>query len=459
MSMARLLFLAAIGAGGASALAHCAAHPVDAVVWEGDAGVSTSDAAGGPATMVWPNGVSHANSDPWIAANHDQIAQMQPRVLVLDFANRFTAPDGTVVNAGYDIAQSLEPLIQDHIQAFQVASQYQGYKNPNAPAFLQYQIAKVADLRDTSGAVNSALLPVTNGSVDYGQLGGAAFADEIGIADPADPSTHLGLCGLFEKGVIHEVWAVTADPQNPSDPPSIKFAQSVETKQAYDANDSPIAGDLTCTVSPCINQVLACGVTVRIVDFNPGRGAGCHLFDMGLLWQGYLQGGALPAFTKSARTFFNFDFDSRFHAPFPSFFGVCPAASPDGGACISWTSQVHAVSGPTASTPFDFSPMSAGCGNVVFPPNATAAYLQADDRTVLTSCENYGEHNGTGGADLTTPYTNALAASDYAGNPNVATDCGGSQPTYLFASMPGLGTTSTNADGTAMRNWWVYLFY
>ena len=54
---------------------------------------------------------------------------------------------------------------------------------------------------------------------------------------------------------------------------------------------------------------------------------------------------------------------------------------------------------------------------------------------------------------------NALAEKDYAGVPGVATDCGGSQPTYMFASMPGLGTTATAADGTPMRNWWVYLFY
>jgi hypothetical protein len=160
-----------------------------------------------------------------------------------------------------------------------------------------------------------------------------------------------------------------------------------------------------------------------------------------------------------ARTFFNFDFDVRFHAPFPSFYGVCPASSPDGGACITWTSETHAVSGPAASTPFDFAPLTAGCGNVTFPPNATSAYVQAGDQTVLTSCENYGLHNGDGGADLTTAYSNQLVANYYAQNPSVATDCGGSQPTYLFASIPGLGTRATAPDGTAMRNWWVYLFY
>ena len=41
----------------------------------------------------------------------------------------------------------------------------------------------------------------------------------------------------------------------------------------------------------------------------------------------------------------------------------------------------------------------------------------------------------------------------------VATDCGGPQPTYIFGSMPGLGTTATASDGTPMHNWWVYEFY
>jgi hypothetical protein len=150
-------------------LARCAARPLDAVVWDGivdAAGTTEVEAAAPPATMVWPNPVSQANSDPWIAEHHAQLAQMQPRVLVLDFANEFMNESGVLVPAGYDLQQTVQPLLQEHIGAFTVASQYGGYKNPNAPAFLQYQIVKIVDLRDSSGAVNSANLPVTNGSVD-----------------------------------------------------------------------------------------------------------------------------------------------------------------------------------------------------------------------------------------------------------------------------------------------------
>jgi hypothetical protein len=452
----------------ACGLARCAARPVDAVVYGGDAAIeatttgldaATEGPSAQPATMVWPNQVSTKNSDPWIAQHHDQIAQMQPQVLVLDFVNTFQPASGPVVAAGYDIQATVVPLLQQHIDAFAVASQYHGYKDRSAPPFLRYQVKKIVDLRDASGAVNSGKIPVSAGSIDYAQLGTQAFADAIGIADPDRPGNSLTLCGLFEKGIINEVWAMAADPLRSTDPPTITFDQVVETKKAYDANDSPVAGRLSCTSSPCVDQAIPCSVTMRIYDFNPGRGAGCHLFVNGLVWQNYLGAGVLPAFAKVARTFFDDDFDQRFHAPFPSFSGTCQPPPADGGACIDWLSQTRAVSGPASAERFDFSPMSAGCGNVIFPPNATGISVQQGDVTVLTSCENYGLHNGAAGADLTTPYTNAIAAADYAGLAGVATDCGGSQPTYLLASMPGLGTTATASDGTPMKNWWVYLFY
>lgn len=447
------------GLAAAWATAHCAAHPVDAVIWEGAGDAGSSRVT----TMVWPNPASTANSDPWIAQHHDQIAVLQPQVLFLDFANRFATESGGLVAAGYDLSV-VQQLIDHHVNAFHVASQYHGYNNPNAstPAFLQYQIKKIVDLRDASGNVNSRLLPVTSANppgVDYAQLNSTSFATLMGIKDPDNPAAYLNLCGLFEKGIINEVWAMTADPVTPSDPASVKFDEVTETKQAYDANNNPIPGQLTCTTTPCINQALPCKVTTRLYDFNPGRGAGCHLFDNGLLWQTYLTAPVLPAFARVARTFFNFDFEQRFGASFPSFYSVCPPVGPDAGACITWPSQIQALGGPASTMAFNFLPMSAGCGNVIFPPNATGYSVQAGDPTVVTSCENYGLHNGPNGADQTTPYTNAIATGYYGTNPDVASDCGGSQPTYILASMPGLGTTATAPDGTAMKNWWVYLFY
>jgi hypothetical protein len=476
MNRAGRLACVAAGALAVAMCEECAARVVDAVdVYapglDGGGGSSGSSGVGAdasldasdasiPPTLFWPNPVSHTNSDLWIKTHHAQIVRMQPEVLVLDFANRFRDENGNLVDAGYDVNATLDPILQEHVNAFATASEYLGYKNPNASPFLQYQIKKIVDLRDTSGAVNSALLPVSNGAVDYGALGSTAFADQIGIPDPDQPGTNLTLCGLFEKGIINEVWGVAADPPTPADGATIKFAEVAETKQAYDADDNAIAGNLECTSEPCINQALPCTVTTRLHDFNPGRGAGCHLYVNGLVWEGYLSSNVLPEFTQSAATFFNFDFDRRFGAPFSSFYTACPPVAADAGACIEWPSSSHAVAGPASSYPFDFSPMSAGCGNAGFPPNAVGAGVLDDSLVVLTSCESYGLHGGPGGGDLTTPYSSKTAPADYASNPQVASaDCSGPANTYLLASMPGLATTATDSSGNALKNWWVYLFY
>ncbi len=468
---------------------HCTPHPVDAVVLVsgdaagGDAGsngdaIPTIDSGSvddanstGPAAWPDPDAGHTANSDPWISQNHDRITVMQPQVLVLDFANEFNDQDGGLVAAGYDLQTTVQQLVKEHVEAFEVASQYQGYNNSSAPAFLQYQVkpSHIIDLRDNNGQVNSSKLPIANGSngsvVDYSQLNSAAFAKRINILD--ETGKPLILCQLFEQGLINEVWGMVADPlpANPPSPASVKFASFVESKQVYDSDNKPVPGSQVCTSTPDAPCQLTCSVSIRFFDFNPGRGAGCHLFASGLQWPQYVQPSSivLPALQKVAQTFFNFDFAERFgrSASFNSFFDVC-SPNTDGGTCIDWTTPdggpfTGAVSGPFASQPFDLNPLTAGCGNVVFPPNATAYSVQAGDLPVLSSCEDYGMHDGPGGADQTTPYTNQRI--DRLRPPNLVTDCGGAQPAYLLESMPGLGTTATAADGTPMKNWWVYLFY
>jgi hypothetical protein len=382
---------------------------------------------------------------------------MHPRVLLLNYANQDQQ------GKAFDMTRT-QQLANDHIAAWQWASRYHGYKDSNAKPFLNYEIAKIVDLRDGGTTVTSTKLPTkganNTGEVDYAQLNSAAYADIIGIPDPAT-GQNLTLCGLFEKGLIHEVWGMVAD-NGTNGSGNGKFDESAENKVGYDANNQPISPARLIAVSngSDITRAIPCKVSVRIYDFNPTRGPGCHLHAAGHGWENYINRGALPAFAKVAATFFNFDFNTRFNASFKSFYDVCPY---DNRVCINWVSDVHAMSGPSSSKSFDFMDMSAGCGNVHFPPNATTQYTNAGDMKVQTSCENYGLHNGTGGKDLLTPYQDAIAASDYramgADTRNVLYDCGGTQPAYIFGSMPGLGNTATAADGTPMKNWWVYYFY
>jgi hypothetical protein len=439
-------------------------------------GGSTGNAGttGGAGGYVWPNATSFTNSDPWIEQHHDQIVQMNPNVLVLNYANKCGANDAVTCDP-----TEMQKLTQEHVKAFQWASRYRGYNDPNAPAFLNYNVLKIVDLRDGTTNVDSAMLPIaSNGTeVDYAQLDTPAYADLIGIADPANPGTNLTLCQLFEKGIINEVWASVADPA----PNNVKFGESAESKMVYSANNVAASPAKFATVgngpdispnSRDASTKLTCGVTTRIWDFNPTRGSGCHLHSLGHLLENYARDSAVPAFGKVALTFFNLDFRTRFGAAFNSFYDVCPYTN---DVCIAWQANggnpdIAAQSGTSSSQMFDFMDMSAGCGNVHFPANATTQYLCTGDLTVATSCENYGLHNGTGGKDLTTPYTNAIAAMKYGegtrednGFDNfangVASDCGAEQPTYIFGSMPGLDNTATFTDGTPMHNWWVYLFY
>jgi hypothetical protein len=384
---------------------------------------------------IWPNDMSKANSDPWLATNHDRITQLQPRVLVIDLENTSNA----------------QTLVDKHINALKEATSFHKYKDATAQPAVAYQLVKVAK--------------ATKGSrIDYNSWNSQSFADSnLQIKDPADPSgPNLTLCGLFEKGVINEVWCMAS-----SDP---KCGETQEAKQVYDANGMKVAGKFVSASNGDNINSLGCKVTVRITDFNSGRGTGCHQHAMGHAWERYMDAGAVPALGKQAKRFLNWDMNTRLGAPFSSFYSACNSNSTQLTNCIVWDSNIHAKSGATASKTFDIPDMSQGCGNAHFYPNTTGTYsydANTPDPEVLSACENYGLHNGPGGKDLTTPYTNAMTDKLYgrsggtcpANQPACDDDCGGHGTTYLYQNFPGPGTTATNDDGTPMHNWWVYLFY
>jgi hypothetical protein len=84
---------------------------------------------------VWPNRHSHRNSDPWLVQNHDRIRLIRPRLLVLNFSNN------------RDMAW-IRRRTDETIRALAESTRYHGFKDPQAPAFLQYEVAKYVDLRD-----------------------------------------------------------------------------------------------------------------------------------------------------------------------------------------------------------------------------------------------------------------------------------------------------------------------
>jgi hypothetical protein len=390
--------------------------------------------AGDGGQVIWPNEVSKTNSDTWLSQNHDRITQLRPNVLLLNFSDAYT------------LAQT-QALADKHVAALREASSSHKYKDPSAQPALAYQIAKIV----MAGKANK---PVSGTSLNYPGLNTPAFADIIGIDDPSSPGTKLNLCGLFEKGIINEVWGMVADGDGP------KFDESVETKQVYTAMDQKGTTMACVSNGTCINTSVACKVSTRIFDFNPGRGSGCHQHAMGHAWENYINRGAIPALKKSAARFLNLDLNTRLGAPFASFYSACNSNSTQLTNCVVWDSEIHARSGATAANPFDIADMSAGCGNAHFYPNTTGTYsydANTPDPTVQSSCENYGLKNGTGGKDLTTPFNNKMTDTLFASI--LDDDCGGHGTAYIYQSFPGPGTLATNDDGTSMRNWWVYLFY
>ena len=76
--------------------------------------------------LVWPNAESGANSDPWLIANHDRIRLMQPRVLAVNFVHGLSEREARA---------KLDGLCA----ALREASRWQGYRDPQAPPFLDYQ--------------------------------------------------------------------------------------------------------------------------------------------------------------------------------------------------------------------------------------------------------------------------------------------------------------------------------
>lgn len=394
----------------------------------GSAGVGGSTAGSGGSALgdpvVWPNDMSHANSDDWLALNHDRITQLRPKVLVVDLEN--------TVNA--------EKLITDHINALKLASTPHGFKDPSAQPALAYELVSV--VRASKGS-----------TIDYDSWNTRSFADNnLKLKDPANPTgPNLTLCEAFEKGVINEVWCMAG-----SDP---KCGETQEAKQVYDATGKKVAGKFVSASNGDNIMSLGCKVSTRITDFNSKRGSGCHQHAMGHAWERYMDAGAVPMLAKQAKRFLNWDMDKRYGAPFSSFYQACSTNSSQTTDCMVWVSDVHVKSGASASKAFDIADISQGCGNAHYYPNTTGNYsydAKMPDPEVSCACENYGLHNGVNGLDLTNKYSNAMTDKLY---PQLDDDCGGHGTAYLYQNFPGPGTKAQNDDGSPMRNWWVYLFY
>jgi hypothetical protein len=439
LALALTLALAAGGCRCSGGGATDAAAPSDAA--------PTTDAAPAEDLTVWPNSVSFANSDPWIAENHETIRLMRPRVLALNFVNARTNADMTA-------------LLQQIVDGFAEGSRAHGYADPAAPVFLQYEIAYAVDLRD---AVPPAGWPYNNSTLypredpvegqwgfDYEQLFTAAFADLYGIADPDDPARNLTLCELVERGLVHEVW-IYGD----ADVPDVGAAEVLEMKPAYDYYRVRIPGPMSlCAGNGCFDADDAippeCTRSLRIGWVNDTRGPGCYLHSAGHGFEWTANTGVIPYLRPLFREFADFDLDARFGTPFDSWYACGGAA----GDCLTFTSDTS-VDFDTGNASGSIAPYVPVCGNVHLAPNSHNHYDDVSTATVTSSCEHYRLGDGPGGADATEPFTTDKFAVYNA----LAPDCGGGWQVYWRQSFPGLGNAALDGWGQPMLNWWPFLFY
>jgi hypothetical protein len=397
-----------------------------------------------PPPLVWPNAESAANSDPWIVAHHQELREMHPRVLALNFVNGRTNAD-------------MEALIGQIFAGLKEGSRYHGYTDPAAPPFLIYEIAKSVDLTDHPPPANyqfhnSTLYPRKSASstdywhFDYAALFNQQFADYYGFVDPQDASHYLTLCELFERGVIHELW-IYGD----ADVPDVNAAEVLENKQMYDAQGNALAGQFDpCAGNGCFDQndIPACKVSLRIPWVNNTRGPGCLIHSIGHGFEG-MSRMAIPTLTREFAHFGNFDFQARLGVQFNSWYALCT-----GNNCLTYSSPnsvAYAGNGLTGS----IAQLDQGCGNVHFPPNARDGYDDQNPFGVLSTCEHYGLGGGAQGTDQQELYTDAKSQMYDA----LAPDCEGGWQVYWRQSFPGRDNPARNPDGTPIKSWWPYEFY
>lgn len=387
-------------------------------------------------TTVWPNKVSRANSDEWIVRNHDRIRVMRPRILMINFSNQ---------------VEPSKPmrLATDLIAALKESSRYHGYKDPNAPAFLEYSVWRYVDLRDPGATKgNTSRAPIKKHvepphiNCDYGGFFTEEFARHIGVRDPRNRERYLRLDELIDQGYVHEVW-FTAAPSG-----DFRCLECVEMKPVYDEQFRRLPGRYVQAGNGGDEDQKWTGRSVRINGLNDERGIGCGMENLGHSMEGMAHSKAIPYFTKYFYEYAGFDLDKRYGLPMNSFYPLWGE-----GKGISYPSPNIAVATDGKETWRIENYVAAG-GNVHFPPNGRSHYDQANTQPVLSTIEDW-RIGSAGGRDEVKLWTNAVLAR----YEKVAPDCMGKWLVYWRQNMPGYRNRAKDDAGRPMKNWFVFLFY
>ncbi|UCG15522.1 MAG: hypothetical protein JSV19_09535 [Phycisphaerales bacterium] len=394
---------------------------------------------------VWPNKVCYRMSEPWIMENHDKIRKIKPRVMILNFAN-----DASMEH------------IKDHterlIRAFSESTRYHGFKDPDAPSFLDYEVVKYVDMRDRPVPPerknrNSAFFPALpdgpkDFAFDYAQLYTDQYARFYGFADAnyKYQRRYLNLHELIEAGIVHELWFHAVHDHSEGWPAN----EVIEYKQYYDEKCRPIPGKHGPAGNGHSKTMPWSGRTFRMAFFNPHRDIGCALENFAHGLEGIANHNAIAYYTKYFNEYAGLDLDERHDVPFKKLYDV-PYGAKNTVTYPTKTSIKVTLNGNEHL----IDPYEPFGGNVHWMPGARFHYDLDSPHTVSTTMENYRLRNGPGGKDKVTDFNK----QKFAQFTDIAPDCMGRWTVFWRQCMPGLGNKCVDDDGKPMKNWWVFLIY
>lgn len=389
---------------------------------------------------IWPNSVSKANSDQWIADNHDKIKKMQPRILVLNFANGFS-PD------------KADKMAKQLCGALAESTRYHGYKDPAAQPFIEYKLLKIIDLTDTDPSVetvdgNSTKYPRVPDwkegiNFQYKELYSEEFAENYGFKDPDNPDRYLMLHELVDRGIIHELWFF-AYQKNAGSP-----FECTELKPVYDENFKRVEGNYRHSGNGGDPKEPWHGRSLRINFINAERGIGCAIENFGHSMEGMAHSGVIPYFRKYFYEFAGFDLDKRFNLPFNSFYHLWGE-----GKGVEYPDE-HTAIIKDGEKEYRLDNYVCIAGNVHFTPSGRGHYDLANPNVVMSTIEHYRLFDGPDGKDIAEPWS----IDKFQRYRDLAPDCMGCWLVYWRQNIPGYGNKCKDDEGKPMKNWWPFLFY
>jgi len=390
---------------------------------------------------VWPNQTSRANSDEWIATNHDRIRLMRPRVLLINFSNEHSP-------------EQLRVLANQLIFTLAESSRYHGYADSKAPVFLEYQVFKFLDLRDSDRTFgNSRKLPVkdsnaTSGfNMKYSDYFSETFAGYYQVPDPREPKRLLRLDELLDGGFVHEVWFFESG--NIKASPHSGSYEVVEQKPRYDASFEKIGQEWVQAGNGGDSEQPWVGRSCRIGCINASRGIGCFMESLAHGIEGMSRSKSIPYFTKYFTEYADFNLKERYGVPFESLYAIeygrqaitYPTPS---SMVVTHAGEKHTVT--------NYIPVG---GSAHFPPNARKHYDLDNPNPVLSTIEDWRIGSAANGKDQAKLFSNE-AFRRYR---DIAPDCMGAWLVYWRQNMPALSNKQKDDSAKPMKNWLPFLFY